>query len=208
MKSSPEKAPNSPTKKNLIGRWMDFVRRHTLPFVVVVALGVGAVVGVPVADVGDRYFSSNSFCATGCHVMEATVYKEFRDSTHWNTATGVRPTCADCHVSKALAPAWWDHVLGTKELFANVVLGIRTAEDFEKVRAKTADTVRFRMLGNDSKNCRSCHLMEAIQPARKRGQRQHAEAKETGTTCIVCHYNLVHKEVEPSEAFLEAAEGR
>ncbi len=31
--------------------------------------------------------------------------------------------------------------------------------------------------------------------------------RETGTTCIVCHDNLVHKEVEPSEAFLNAAEG-
>jgi hypothetical protein len=49
--------------------------------------------------------------------------------------------------------------------------------------------------------------MEAIQPERKRGQRQHAEAKETDTTCIVCHYNLVRKEVESCEAFLDAAEG-
>lgn len=27
-----------------------------------------------------------------------------------------------------------------------------------------------------------------------------------GTTCIACHYNLVHKEVEPSAAFLKAIE--
>jgi nitrate/TMAO reductase-like tetraheme cytochrome c subunit len=46
--------------------------------------------------------------------------------------------------------------------------------------------------------------MEAIQPERLRGQRQHAEAIETGTTCIACHYNLVHKDVEPSEEFLQA----
>ena len=55
--------------------------------------------------------------------------------------------------------------------------------------------------------CRGCHVMEGIRPERKRGQRQHADAIETGTTCIACHYNLVHKEVEPSEAFLEAAGG-
>jgi hypothetical protein len=46
--------------------------------------------------------------------------------------------------------------------------------------------------------------MEAIKPERLRGQRQHAEAIETGTTSIACHYNLVHKEVEPSEEFLQA----
>lgn len=207
MALSPKTAPGSPMKKSLIARWMDFVRRRPLPFAVVAALGVGAFVGVPVADFGDRYFSSNAFCATACHVMEATVYKEYRESTHWKTVTGVRPTCADCHLSKGLTAAWWEHVLGTKELYANVVLGIRTAEDFEEVRAEAADRVRFRMLGNDSKNCRGCHVMEAIQPERKRGQRQHAEARETGTTCIACHYNLVHKEVEPTEAFLEATEG-
>jgi nitrate/TMAO reductase-like tetraheme cytochrome c subunit len=50
--------------------------------------------------------------------------------------------------------------------------------------------------------------MEAIKPERKRGQRMHAVAIEEGTTCIVCHYNLVHKEVEPSKAFLEAIEGK
>ena len=46
--------------------------------------------------------------------------------------------------------------------------------------------------------------MEAIKPERLRGQRQHAEAIETGITCVACHYNLVHKDVEPSQEFLQA----
>jgi nitrate/TMAO reductase-like tetraheme cytochrome c subunit len=49
--------------------------------------------------------------------------------------------------------------------------------------------------------------MEAIKPARKRGQRMHAKALEENTTCIACHYILVHKEVEPSKAFLDAIDG-
>jgi nitrate/TMAO reductase-like tetraheme cytochrome c subunit len=169
-----------------------------------VALGVGAFVAVPVADYTDRYFSSNNFCAFGCHVMEATVYKEFQEAKHYTTKTGVRPTCADCHVSEGLTAAMWDHVLGTKELYARVVRGIATPEDFEVERAAAADRVRFHMLANDSANCRGCHVMEAIQPERNRGQRQHEDALKNGTTCIACHYNLVHKEVEPSEAFLKA----
>ncbi len=104
--------------------------------------------------------------------------------------------------------AMWDHAVGTRDAFAFVFSGIRTPEAFEKVRAREADRVRFSMLRSDSKNCRGCHVMDAIQPERKRGQRQHAEAKEQGTTCIVCHYNLVHKEVEPSEAFLAAIESK
>jgi len=61
--------------------------------------------------------------------------------------------------------------------------------------------VRFRMLANDSKNCRTCHTMEAIRPEKKRGQRAHETAMEEGLSCIICHYNIVHKEVPPSEAF-------
>tara|TARA_B100000315_G_scaffold111702_1_gene102453 strand:- start:41 stop:265 length:225 start_codon:yes stop_codon:yes gene_type:complete len=63
------------------------------------------------------------------------------------------------------------------------------------------------LLANDSANYRGCHVEEAIEAERKRGQRQHTEAKKNGTTCIACHYNLVHKEVEPSKAFLEAIGG-
>jgi len=66
----------------------------------------------------------------------------------------------------------------------------------------------MRMLANDSKNCRTCHDMAAIKPKRKRGQKQHAEALENKTTCIVCHYDLVHKVVEPSDEFLKAIDGQ
>lgn len=207
MSTESKAGAGSPARKSLFARLADLVRRRPLPFAVIVALGVGVIVGVPLADFGDRYFSSNAFCANTCHVMEATVYKEYQESPHWKTVTGVRPSCADCHVSEGLAAAWWDHVLGTRELFANLVLGLDTPAEFEEVRAEAADRVRMRMLRSDSANCRGCHVMDAIQPERLRGQRQHAEAKEAGTTCIACHYNLVHKEVEPSEGFLAATEG-
>jgi nitrate/TMAO reductase-like tetraheme cytochrome c subunit len=164
-------------------------------------LVVGGLLAVPVADGIDRYFSSNDFCANTCHVMTATVAEEFNESAHGTTATGVRPQCRDCHVSEGLTAAMWDHVVGTGELVAFVFGGVNTVEAFEAERAAAADRVRFSMLANDSSHCRSCHVMAAIQPARKRGQRQHQEAREKGITCIVCHYNLVHKEVEPSEAF-------
>lgn len=182
------------------GRW-----RGLSLIALLAAFAAGAVVAVPAADSVDRYFSSNRFCATGCHVMEATVSQEYQQSAHWNTRTGVRPKCADCHVSESLTAAMWDHLVGTRELFSFLFKGIRTPEAFEQVRAEGADRVRLAMLGNDSKNCRRCHVMEAIKPEKKRGERQHAEAQEKGITCIACHYNLVHKEVEPSPEFLRRA---
>ena len=164
-------------------------------------LVIGGLLAVPVADGVDRYFSSNAFCANACHVMTATVAEEVKESVHWTTPTGVRPGCRDCHVSESLTAAMWDHVVGTGELIAFVFEGVRTVEAFETRRAAAADRVRFAMLADDSKHCRSCHVMEAIQPQRKRGRVQHQEAQEKGITCIVCHYNLVHKDVAPSKAF-------
>lgn len=207
MPSQSEKTPASPEKKSLLDRLRSGLRYYPV-LLILLALGIGGLVAVPLADVTDQYFSSNKFCAYGCHVMEATVYKEYKESTHYNTQTGVRPDCADCHVSEGLTAAMWDHVKGTKELYALVVKGIDTPEEFEQERAAAAERVRLHYVANDSKNCRSCHVMEAIKPERKRGQRQHAEAIKNGTTCIACHYNLVHTEVEPSEAFLKAIESQ
>lgn len=191
------------------GKPEGFLRRFILTprfsaFIVVVALAVGAVVGAPALDYADRYFSSDAFCATGCHVMEATVAKELHQSTHWTRKSGVRATCGDCHVSEGLFDAMVDHVIGVKELYAFAITGIRTAEQFEAERAGAANRVRLSMIADGSKNCQKCHVADAIQPARLRGQKQHAEAKKSGASCIACHYNLVHKEVEPSEAFLKA----
>jgi nitrate/TMAO reductase-like tetraheme cytochrome c subunit len=173
---------------------------------VIGALAAGSI-SIPVVDQVDVYFSSNTFCASACHEMESTVYKELQSSTHWTTSTGVRPSCADCHVSERLVPAMWDHFLGMKELIAHLTSDASKPGNFDKkFRADSANRVRLKMFANDSKNCRSCHEMTAIKPKRKRGQKLHAEALENKATCITCHYNLVHKEVEPSDEFLKAIE--
>lgn len=181
------------------------IRRYPLSFVIAaMALGV---ISIPVVDQVDVYFSSNKFCASSCHEMESTVFKELQASTHWTTTTGVRPSCADCHVSERLIPAMWDHFLGMKELIVHVTSDASSPGNFDKnYRAESANRVRLKMIDNDSKNCRTCHEMTAIKPKRTRGKKQHAEALKNKTTCIACHYDLVHKEVEPSEEFLKAIE--
>ncbi len=170
-------------------------------FVGLAGIAVGVLVGVPVADHVDRYFSSQSFCADGCHTMDDTVAEEFKTSTHGTTHTGVVPQCRDCHVDENLTGAYFNHVAGLGDLYATVIEGIDTVEEFEPLRTELANRVRMRMFNNDSKNCRSCHVMAAIKPEKKRGQRQHAEAIEKDITCIVCHYDLVHKEEPLSEEF-------
>ena len=97
-----------------------------------------------------------------------------------------------------------DHFVGTDELFVLLTHDLSRSGASERLRPAGADRVRFQMIENNSSRFRSCHQMEAIKPKRIRGQNVHADALEKGTTCIICHYNLVHKEVEPSEAFQKA----
>ena len=158
---------------------------------------------IPITYEIDAYFSSDQFCANSCHEMKSTVAKEFLQSAHGMTSTGVRPTCANCHVSKNLTAAMWDHFVGTKELIVHLSTNVSEPGAFEKFRTEAANRVRLDMLDNDSKHCRTCHVMEVIKPKRTRGKKQHVTAIKEGITCIACHYNLVHKEVEPSEEFLQ-----
>lgn len=173
----------------------------TMGVAVLAGLGLGVIIGVPVLDKADRYFSTNDFCASACHVMTDTVAAEFKASTHGTSRFGVIPKCSDCHVSENLTGAMIDHALGLKDLYANVVLGIDTAAEFETIRAEAANTARMAFYNSDSANCRSCHVMSDIKPEKKRGQVQHAEAIEKDITCIVCHYDLVHKSVPLSDEF-------
>ena len=186
--------------------WYREFRRMIGAWVFVIVLLSLAAFSVASIDFTDYIFSHNTFCGNVCHVMESTVYQELQESSHWNTPTGVRATCADCHVDGRLSLAMVDHFLGTGELFVNLTNDFSKPGSFEKFRPGAADRERFKFIGNDSKKCRSCHVMEAIKPERIRGQNQHKEAVEKGITCILCHYNLVHKEVEPSEAFLNTIE--
>lgn len=181
--------------RRIVGAWI----------FVVVLITVGSIF-IVMTDLTDYIFSTQTFCGTACHVMEINVYKELKESKHWTTPTGVRAECKDCHVDGRLSYAMLQHFVGTGELFVWLTHDLDKPGAFEQFRPAAADRVRFKMIEDDSKNCRSCHHMEAIKPKRIRGQKQHEEALEKGTTCIVCHYNLVHKEVEPSPAFARAIE--
>ncbi|MBI2239468.1 MAG: NapC/NirT family cytochrome c [Magnetospirillum gryphiswaldense] len=147
--------------------------------------------------------NSTEFCVS-CHSMGAYVYEEYKQSKHYQTASGVRPECGDCHVSKRFWPAVWDHVTGTHDLISEFTHDWTKPEVFEEQRGRMAEKVRLRMVAEDSSTCRSCHAMEAIKPQRARGQRAHEAAVKEGKTCIACHYNLVHKEVPLSDPFTKA----
>ena len=140
---------------------------------------------------------------TGEYIAKSEAYLT---SGHRTRRGGVQPGCADCHIPKGLVAATWTHIVkGAQDLYGEIRYDYENPEVWQARRAELAYAVRDWMLANDSATCRSCHKEDLIKPERKRGQRQHAEARETGMTCIECHYNLVHEKVEPRESFLERA---
>jgi cytochrome c-type protein NapC len=79
-----------------------------------------------------------------------------------------------------------------------------TAEKYESHRAEMAESVWRQFKDNDSKFCRGCHEITAmdLENQDRRAARRHSAATERGETCIDCHYGIVHKEPENSEEIM------
>jgi len=173
-----------------------------------IALGV---LGAWVADKMHHYASSDEFCGTSCHSMEAYVATEsdYTSSAHQTSWSGVHAGCADCHIPEGLVPATWAHVKGgIKDSIAEAMNDFTDADEWESRRVELAYSVRDWLIETDSVTCRRCHSNEAaIDPGFRRGRREHRKARQESITCIACHYNLVHSPVEPRENFLRLAGG-
>lgn len=168
-----------------------------------------AVAAVLVNEQIDGYTSTDAFCGTSCHSMQAHVANDpvYLESAHRTTSSGVRAGCADCHIPHGIVAGTWAHVKGgVKDIISETLNDFSKPEVWDSGRAERAHRVRDWLLETDSATCRNCHEEAAIKPERKRGQRQHADALERGLTCIGCHYNLVHAELDARPEFLERAE--
>jgi nitrate/TMAO reductase-like tetraheme cytochrome c subunit len=176
---------------------------------IIITFVIGAVAGVIVALIAekvDHLTSTEEFC-TSCHAMQSYIASSetYKTSTHQTTSSGVRPGCADCHIPSGLVYATYTHMVnGASDLWGEISHDYDNPATWEAEKGRLAYAARDWFRDNDSVTCRECHEEASIKPQRKRGQTQHAEARESGTTCIECHYNLVHEEIEPRESFLQS----
>ncbi len=70
-----------------------------------------------------QYTNTLDFCLS-CHEMESTVWQEFKESPHYQTKAGVRPSCADCHVPYKNWIKMVVHKIGaSKELYGHFITG-------------------------------------------------------------------------------------
>jgi nitrate/TMAO reductase-like tetraheme cytochrome c subunit len=142
--------------------------------------------------------------------MRAFVLPEFEQSAHYRNVSGVRASCADCHVPRTLGPKLVRKVQATGELYHKMRGTIDTREKFDAARLELAANVWRAMKASDSRECRNCHSIEAmdIDGQIKRAQRFHREAASAGDTCIDCHQGIAHRLPEGWEARYDEAVGR
>ena len=176
---------------------------------VLVALVIGGLGGVALMTFLielDHFTSSNEFC-TGCHSM-TFAEQSYQKSVHFNSSSGVRASCGDCHVSQGVFAATWDHVIGTKDLLKQF-FGPDYNDPVVNVLhlPEAAFHARRWFKERDSATCKRCHALEAIQGKRANTAAIHLEETE-GKSCVECHYNLVHRKVPDQKTFKRDAWNR
>lgn len=137
---------------------------------------------------------ANKFCIS-CHEMENTVYKEYKNSTHFQNPSGVRASCSDCHVPPGVVPKTIRKIKAVKELWAKFQGTIDTPEKFEKKRLELARRVWTDMELHDSRECRSCHIEQTMDFEKFKkpdGAKRMKKGLDEGETCINCHKGLAH----------------
>jgi len=144
-------------------------------------------VGAP--TIGLKATDDPEFCVS-CHTMKHLL-AETVQSRHYTNAVGVRVGCPDCHVPYDTASYLRVKLLAAKDVFFELVRPAKTPEEYERIRPRLVKTVRADFLRNDSAACKKCHGFDHFDVT----IRAHQRAIEDKTTCVACHYNLVHGEM-------------
>ena len=138
--------------------------------------------------------NTEKFCIS-CHEMEENVFKEYRNTIHYQNRTGVRATCPDCHVPKEWVPKMIRKIQASKEVYGKIMGTINTPEKFQAERIRLAQNEWRRMKANNSQECRNCHNYEYFDYSvqGRRSNQMHQTGLAAGQTCIDCHKGIAHQ---------------
>lgn len=174
------------------------------PLVVLARVGFAAlvVIGIGAAAVGAGAqaldaTSTEAFCVS-CHEMKQHAYEEYKDTIHAKNRSGVRATCADCHIPHELGPKLVRKLEAAREVWGHLTGVIDTPEKYDALRYEMAKREWLRLKANDSRPCRHCHDEAAMSPdlMSERARSRHEKGKAEGKTCIDCHSGIAHTEPE------------
>lgn len=143
-----------------------------------------------------HYSNSLEFCSS-CHEMRDNMVPEYQQSPHFKNVAGVRAICSDCHVPREFFPKMQAKFMASINELPKWALGtVGTREKFSAVRLELAKDVWAKMKASDSRECRNCHTIEAMDllaqdpSAAKKHNRQ--RMLERNETCIDCHKGIGH----------------
>lgn len=88
---------------------------------------------------GLAYTNELEFC-TSCHSMQVNL-KEYQETVHYKSASGVRAVCSDCHVPKSFGPKMVAKVLAYKDVLHEILGTLDTQEKYEAHRWEMASEV-------------------------------------------------------------------
>jgi len=183
--------------KSVIKKILKWFFRPSSRYGVGIILAVGMILGTLFwSSLNWSMDQSNTmeFCIS-CHEMHDNVYQEYTKTIHFKNASGVRATCADCHVPKEWLPKLLRKIKATNELYHHFAGTIDTPEKFEANRLTMAERVWASMIESDSQECRNCHSHESMdfhKQRRRSAEKMQAAFKEGEQTCIECHKGIAH----------------
>ncbi len=165
---------------------------------VVILSTIGGMLVLTVIVFGsEAVLSTTTFC-TSCHSMSYPA-EELRKSDHYG-ALGIDPDCKDCHIPSGINNfhlAVQTHIKdGLLELYLEFTNDYSDVKKFNKRRLEMAHYARMNLKRWDSVTCRSCHKNPRPSAEAKQA---HEKMRTEGATCIDCHQNLVHKEVDETD---------
>jgi cytochrome c-type protein NapC len=185
----------SPPKKGILAKIWAFFSRPSARF----SLGTIGFSGLLFGVLGWgglhwalEHTNNEKFCVS-CHEMGENNYAELRETIHFKNRSGVRATCPDCHVPKEWLPKMAAKVRASVDVYNHFMGRYSTPEKFEQKRARLAQNVWSKMKENDSRECRSCHSVESMDPHKQTEASQVMMlALQNGATCIDCHMGIAH----------------
>ncbi len=141
------------------------------------------------------YTNTLEFCVS-CHEMKNANYAEYKDTIHARNRTGVKAVCADCHVPHEGVALVLRKLEASNDVLQHLLGTIDTPQKFEAHRLEMAKKVWRTMEATDSRECRHCHDVNAMDPQLqgKTAQKQHQKLADGQHTCIDCHFGIAHRE--------------
>lgn len=174
---------------------------------VVISCTAGVMIALVVAVFGGEAALSRTALGTSCHSMSYPA-EELMDSDHYG-ALGADPGCKDCHIPQGLENfhlAVQTHVVdGARELYLELTEDYSDVKKFNKRRLQMAHYARMNLKRWDSITCRACHKNPRPSGEAKQA---HEKMRSAGATCIDCHQNLVHREVDETDLDASLVQGK